>query len=207
MEQIVVRNIYCIGRNYAEHAAELGNQLAEQPLVFLKSTASLRQPGPSRMAFAEETFHHEAELVLVIGDDCELGKGPGISAVAGVGLGLDLTRREVQTELKKKGQPWTLAKSFAGSAVVGKFLAVDGLQRADYFRFQLRVNGDLRQEGDTRDMLFSIPSIIDYLNSFQALQRGDLIYTGTPAGVGPIRKGDHFNLTLLGENLALQGTL
>ena len=110
-----VRNVYCIGRNYADHARELGNEVPSAPIVFLKTTTSLRPLATGDLAYDGETFHHEAELVVLVGQDIKLGEKGDWRAVSAVGLGLDLTRREVQNQLKAKGLPWTAAKSFAGS--------------------------------------------------------------------------------------------
>jgi 2-keto-4-pentenoate hydratase/2-oxohepta-3-ene-1,7-dioic acid hydratase in catechol pathway len=205
--QLEVSNIFCVGRNYADHAAELGNAVPAEPLIFLKSTASLRGPHDGHLAFAEEEFHHEAELVLLVETESPMGTQPGLGIIGAVSLGLDLTRRQRQAVIKQQGHPWTLAKSFAGSAVVGPFLRKSELKQFDRFQFQLLINDQLRQSGDTQQMVFSMPTIINFLNSFQDLQRGDLIFTGTPAGVGPIRKGDRFHLELVSEQLRFSGVL
>lgn len=199
--------IYCIGRNYAEHAAELNNPVPGEPVVFLKSQAALRGVSDSKLAFAGETFHHEAELVLKIGRHAALGSAGGWELVSEVALGLDLTRREVQTQLKAKGLPWTTAKSFAGSAVVTPFLPVAALKDRDAVEFSLSVNGELRQRGVTSDMLFKVPVILSFLLGLHALEPGDLIYTGTPKGVGPIKRGDAFVLSFAGLGVEHAGIL
>ncbi len=202
-----VTNIYCIGRNYRDHIQELGHDVPTEPLIFLKSTSSLRGPQPAALAFAKEEFHHEAELVLLVDQDYQLGEAPGWQAIRALSLGLDLTRRACQTQLKAAGHPWTLAKSFASSAVVGPFLDLKKIKQRDGLRFTLHVNGKLCQSGDTSIMIFSVPTLINYLSSFLALQAGDLIFTGTPSGVGPLRQGDRFQLGLEGEELAFEGIL
>lgn len=199
--------IYGIGRNYAEHAAELGNPVSEEPLVFLKSPACLRPVSHGPLAFSHEEFHHEVELVVMLGRDLELGHQGSWHDVEALTLGLDLTRRGIQQELKKKGHPWTLAKSFTGSAVVGPFMPRADVLTVDNIHFSLDVNGEPRQLGETRDMLFPVPILITYLASFNLLRRGDLIFTGTPKGVGPMRKGDRFTMMSPELKLNITGVL
>ncbi len=189
-----VRNVYCIGRNYADHAAELNNPIPDDPVLFLKSTASLRAPSSGALAHGDESFHHEAELVLLVGRHVPMGRDVSWEVVDGLALGLDLTRREVQTRLKGKGLPWTIAKSFAGAAVVTDFLRPQAFADLDAVTFSFSINGEARQAGDTRQMLFKVPRILSFLASMQDLHPGDLVYTGTPAGVGPMRRGDRFVL-------------
>ncbi len=193
-----VPTIYGIGRNYPEHVKELGNKAPDgEPVLFLKAPASLRPLGSGTLAFPGETFHHEAELVLRIGQTVPVGtKTEGWTVVDALGLGLDLTRREKQSELKAKGLPWALAKSFAGSAVVSPLIRLTDCNERQTFRFKLIVNDQLRQSGDTSQMIFDVPTIIDFLASFNTLLPGDLIFTGTPSGVGPISSGDKFTLEL-----------
>lgn len=185
-----MNSIYCIGRNYVKHAQELGNEVPQSPVVFLKAWSSLRGLNENLLAFSTETFHHEIELVLKMKRDLDLGAVVTATDIEGIALGLDLTRRDVQTELKSKGLPWTLAKSFAGSAVLGHLRPFE--ERT--YHFSLKVNGDLRQSGDSSLMLFPLLTLATYLNSFSPLKKGDLIFTGTPEGVGPLRKGDRFEL-------------
>ena len=192
-----VSTIYCIGRNYADHAKELGNQVpTSEPVVFLKSRACLRGLESEPMAFAQTAFHHEVELVLYIGRDTFLGETLGWSAVSAIALGIDVTRRETQSELKTKGLPWTTAKSFAGSAIVGPFIPKSEFEGCEHFNFNLAVNDHIKQQGNTKMMLFDVPKILTFLASFNCLLHGDLIFTGTPAGVGPIGIGDRFTMTI-----------
>jgi 2-keto-4-pentenoate hydratase/2-oxohepta-3-ene-1,7-dioic acid hydratase in catechol pathway len=194
--------IYCIGRNYVKHAQELGHEVPSSPVVFLKSWASLRGVHDSDLAWSQEVFHHEVELVLKIARDLKRGDKVRAEDISEIGLGLDLTRREVQNELKAQGLPWTLAKSFAGSAVLGKMRPFEDRP----YRFELKVQGLSRQIGDSTKMIFPFLSLCNFINSFSPLRKGDLIFTGTPEGVGPIRKGDDFEFYLDGE-LSDQGTL
>lgn len=202
-----IGSIYCIGRNYAEHAAELGNSVPEDPIVFLKSTSSLRVPEHGPLAFPNEQFHHEIELVVKIASDLPLGHQGTWHDVEALTLGIDLTRRQTQNELKKNGHPWTLAKSFAGSAIIGTFVPNLKQLNRENLHFTLTVNGDLRQQGETRDMIFSVPQLITYLCSFNLLKKGDVIFTGTPKGVGPIKKGDRFEMTSPDLNVQFKGEL
>jgi 2-keto-4-pentenoate hydratase/2-oxohepta-3-ene-1,7-dioic acid hydratase in catechol pathway len=190
--------IWCIGRNYAAHAKELGNEVPDEPVIFLKAEACRRGLAPEPVAFPDEAFHHELELVLHIGAAAPLGSDPGWAAVRGVSLGLDLTRRQVQSTCKAKGVPWTRAKSFAGSAVVGPEVPLAEVGDPDALAFHLDVDGERRQVGRIADALFDVPSILRHLTQLAPLTPGDLVFTGTPHGVGPIRVGQRFELTLVG---------
>jgi 2-keto-4-pentenoate hydratase/2-oxohepta-3-ene-1,7-dioic acid hydratase in catechol pathway len=195
--EIQPKTIYGIGRNYGEHAKELNNPVPEEPVVFLKAPLALRPLAAGPLAFADETFHHEAEMVLLIDKFIPMNSRPTENDVAAVGLGLDLTRRDVQTKLKAKGLPWTTAKSFAGAALVSEFLPRASFGALGNLSFTLTINGELRQTGHTKDMLFTVPTILAFLTTLGPLQAGDLIFTGTPAGVGPIKCGDEFVLEWL----------
>jgi 2-keto-4-pentenoate hydratase/2-oxohepta-3-ene-1,7-dioic acid hydratase in catechol pathway len=202
-DKVEVRNIFCIGRNYVEHALELDNPVPkEEPVIFLKSSSALSpwSPSTASMAFSDEVFHHEIEVVLLVGEHVPLGSlsaGNETSCVQGVGLGLDLTRRGKQSELKQKGLPWTLAKSFAGAARVTPLAPIADAGDLRELSFELEVNGEVKQTGHCKQMIFNIPSQLRYLNSFLPLSPGDLIFTGTPAGVGPLRKGDSMRMRFL----------
>jgi 2-keto-4-pentenoate hydratase/2-oxohepta-3-ene-1,7-dioic acid hydratase in catechol pathway len=201
------QTIYGIGRNYADHAKELNNPVPAQPVVFMKAPASLRALDQGPLAFPGEVFHHEAELVLLIDKLIPMGSLPTEDDVAAITLGLDLTRREVQAKLKEKGLPWTTAKSFAGSALIADFESRELVGALSSLGFTLTVNGELRQTGWTKDMLFTVPAILKFLTSLAPLLPGDIIYTGTPAGVGPIKKGDVFELAYCGRNKSFKGCL
>jgi 2-keto-4-pentenoate hydratase/2-oxohepta-3-ene-1,7-dioic acid hydratase in catechol pathway len=203
-DSIKYQSIYCIGRNYKAHILELGNQVTDVPVVFLKSNSSLRG-AKGDLAFSEEVFHHEAELIVKIGDFVPMGSAPGLKAAKELSLGLDLTRRDIQSKLKEKGLPWTLAKSFKGSAVIGPWIPVP--PDLNSLEFTLHVGGDLKQTGHTSLMIFSFDQIINYLSSFQDLVPGDLIFTGTPEGVGPIRVGDSFVLSIKSLGYEFHGEL
>jgi 2-keto-4-pentenoate hydratase/2-oxohepta-3-ene-1,7-dioic acid hydratase in catechol pathway len=193
--RVPVGTVYAIGRNYAAHARELGNAVPEDPVVFLKARTAVRGLGPAPLAF-DESFHHEVELVLLVGQAVPLGAKAGWADVSAVALGLDLTRREVQNRCKEKGLPWVPAKSFAGSAVVGPFVPLSEIGDPERISFSLEVDGALRQEGALDHMLFPVPVLLSHLASLAPLEAGDLVFTGTPEGVGPIRRGDPFRMTL-----------
>jgi len=178
-----VSTVFCIGRNYAAHAAELGNAMEEEPVVFLKPAAALLQGGqPLQLPAFSQDVHYECELLA-------------LQYVAGYGIGLDLTARDVQTEVKAKGLPWTKAKGFRGAACVSAFVPAGELDPLAA-RFTLQVNGQLRQQGDTTLMRFSVPYIVSYLSQVYGLRAGDVIFTGTPEGVGQLHAGDVLQLDL-----------
>ncbi|WP_042122268.1 fumarylacetoacetate hydrolase family protein [Paenibacillus senegalensis] len=200
-----IKNVYCVGRNYRQHAAELGNDVPEEPMFFLKpGHALLPMDGRTLELPANRgDIHYEAELVLHIRRPYE----PGIRAndmIDSIALGLDLTLREVQTALKRKGHPWLAAKGFKGSAPIGDFKPYPGLDKLRTTLFQLRKNGITVQSGQSSEMIFDIQQIIDYCGKHYGLDADDLIYTGTPAGVGALADGDL--LELFWDN-ALSGTL
>ncbi len=200
-------NIYCVGRNYVEHAMELQNEVPTEPVIFLKAPSSLRMLSEGPLAFPDESFHHEIELVLLVGQALKLGSTADLSAIHGISLGLDLTRRGVQDQLKKKGLPWTIAKSFAGAAIVHPFQEAKPELLRQNLSFRLDINGESRQEGSSSHMIFGFPAILNYLLQHQALFPGDIIYTGTPAGVGPMKKGDRIHVQSRELGIDAKGTL
>lgn len=190
-----IRKIFCIGRNYAKHAKELGNSVPEHPVVFMKSSNALSDSDIIQLPTHGSDCQHEAELVVLIG---KTGKHISVenapSYIAGFGLGLDLTLRDVQTNLKSKGLPWELAKAFDGSAPLGPFVtSVPNLHNLSVI---CKVNGEIRQNGFTGDMIFSIPYLIHFLSGIFTLTSGDIIFTGTPDGVGPLIKGDQVEVII-----------
>lgn len=185
------RRIFCIGRNYAAHARELGNPLPVEPVVFMKPPSAIVPVG-ARLALprGRGAVHHECEVVLQVGRDCaELEPSTALEAIAGVTLGLDLTLRDEQERLKKAGQPWELAKGFDHGAPLGELVPRAGIDLA-HLKFECRVEGALRQQGDTADLLFPCAVIVAFLSRRWRLLAGDLIFTGTPSGVGPLEPGD-----------------
>jgi len=184
--------IICIGRNYAEHAKELNNPVPASPVFFMKpDTALLKNGEPFYIPDFSNDVHHELEVVLKIS---KAGKHID-EAFAGnyfdeIGLGIDFTARDLQETAKSKGLPWEIAKAFDGSAPIGKFVSKTTLTDLSAITFHLEVNGTVRQQGNTADLLFSFDRIIAYVSQFVTLKTGDLVFTGTPAGVAAIAIGD-----------------
>lgn len=201
------RTVYGIGRNYREHAAELRNDVPSEPIVFLKHLSSLRPLSGGPLAYPGEVFHHEAEVVVLVGKNLAMGQKASWHDISAIGLGLDLTRREAQAALKAQGLPWTKAKAFDGAAPISTFIPRQAFPKLDDIEFTLHVGHELRQKGSTKDMLFSVESILGHLLSFTSLYEGDLIFTGTPSGVGPIKHGDSFKLAFTDLGLEFEGCL
>ena len=183
--------IICIGRNYIDHAKELNNPVPSKPVVFMKpSSALLVNNKPFYYPEFTKDLHHEIEVVLKV---CKNGRHVQPEFASGyydqVGLGIDFTARDLQSDCKAKGHPWEIAKGFDGSAVLGPFLPIEQVNRSAV-EFHLEKNGEKVQEGNTKDLIFSFEEVIVYVSKFFKLQVGDLIYTGTPAGVGPVKVGD-----------------
>jgi 2-keto-4-pentenoate hydratase/2-oxohepta-3-ene-1,7-dioic acid hydratase in catechol pathway len=181
--------IICIGRNYAEHAKELNNAVSASPVVFLKPKSSLLQGTTFYYPEFTKDLHYECEVVVKI---CKNGKHIkekfANNYYQQITVGIDFTARDLQQQQKEKGLPWEIAKAFDGSAVVGKFIDIPADVQA--INFSLHKNNLLVQEGHTKDMLFTIDHIIAYVSQFFSLHTGDLIFTGTPVGVGPVAIGD-----------------
>lgn len=174
--------IWCVGRNYAAHAKELGNAVPAEPVIFLKPRSSLLlDGGVLPLPNDSSRVDHEVELVVGLGK----GKAPVYA------VGIDFTARDIQERLKKQGLPWTLAKARRGFAAVGPF-APAALPQT----LTLKVNGQARQQGSTADMLFDVPKLLSYLDETFGLSEGDLIFTGTPPGVGPVQAGDRLEAAL-----------
>lgn len=194
--------IICIGRNYAEHAKELKNEVPTSPLVFMKpSTALLTDGKPFYHPDFSSNIHYELEIVLKISKNGKaIQQEFAASYYEEVGLGIDFTARDLQDTLKSKGSPWELAKAFDHSACVGAFTPKSALDMSA-LHFQLLKNGHVVQNGDTSDLIFSFDYIISYVSKFITLQKGDLIFTGTPAGVGKIEIGDQYIGVLEGNEV------
>lgn len=189
---IVVSNIYCVATNYVAHAVEMNSSVSEAPLFFMKPTTAIVPPGQDiELPSWSQNVHHEVEVVIVIGKDgVNVPREAALSYIAGYGIGLDVTARDVQGELKKAGRPWTLSKGYRGSGVVSDFVSADKIADPANIDFSLEINGETRQKGNTSRLVFGIAEIIEYVSQHFGLQAGDLIYTGTPEGVGPLQHGD-----------------
>lgn len=184
--------IICIGRNYVDHAKELNNPVPSQPLVFMKpSSALLVNDKPLYYPAFTEDLHYEVEVVLKIGKNGRHVQPEFASKYyTQVGLGIDFTARDVQARCKAKGHPWEIAKAFDNSAVLSPFVDIAEVMDSQAIEFRLDKNGETVQKGNTKDMIFSFEDIIVYVSTFFKLHQGDMIYTGTPAGVGPVQIGD-----------------
>ena len=195
-----VARIFCIGRNYAAHAIEMGMDTREQPFYFTKFADSL-VPGGGSIPYPPLTadLHYEGELVLAIGKPgaC-IPVAQALDYIFGYAAGLDMTRRDRQAEARDRGRPWDLGKNFSFSAPLGPIRTVEDAGHLSAGSIRLSVNGNLRQDGDVADMIWNPAEIIAYLSGFERLVPGDLIYTGTPAGVGAVVVGDRIDLVIEG---------
>ncbi|HMP29572.1 MAG TPA: fumarylacetoacetate hydrolase family protein [Saprospiraceae bacterium] len=186
--------IICIGRNFVDHAKELNNPVPKNPMIFMKpATALLIDNKPFYYPSFSNNIHYEVEILVKISKN-----GKHIEPTFAeqyyeeIGLGIDFTARDLQDDLKSKGHPWEIAKAFDHSAVVSHFIKVNDLENRANINFQLYQNEILVQNGYSKDMIFSINELIVYISKYFTLQKGDIIFTGTPAGVGKIEIGDHF---------------
>lgn len=195
--------IICIGRNYVEHAKELNNPVPKRPVIFMKpDTALLQKNNPFFYPEFSKDIHYETELVLKI---CKNGRHIeerfAYKYYNEIGIGIDFTARDIQAECKAKGLPWEIAKAFDQAAPLGKFLPVSKFPDLNNINFSLKINDEIRQEGNSTDMIFSFDQIIAYISKFITLRTGDLIFTGTPEGVGPTKIDDHFEAYIENEKL------
>lgn len=197
-QTLPVGKVVCVGRNYAEHARELNNPVPSEPVLFIKpSTAlvSLEQPVSIPLQFG--ACHFETEMAVLIGDgltSCNEQQAAG--AIAGVGVALDLTLRELQSALKEKSLPWEKAKAFDGACPISAFVSLQNINDFHTQQIQLRQNGGLQQDGNSADMLMPVLPLLVYISQFFTLSPGDIVLTGTPAGVGPLAVGDHLEISL-----------
>lgn len=200
-EKIELGTMYCIGRNYAKHALEMGATVPEDPIVFLKPPAAyLPDGGEIQLPSYSNEVHHEVELVVVIGKEA---RGtivePVENYIAGYGVGIDLTLRDVQAKCKANGHPWAVAKGFVTSAPISKIVPAGEVGSSDtIFNLELKVNGELRQAGSTDYMERSVETLVKYLAEVFTLQPGDIIFTGTPEGVAEVKSGDTVTAELKG---------
>ncbi len=183
--------IICIGRNYAEHAKEMKSDVPTEPVYFMKPDTSLLKEGDFYIPDFTKDLHHEIELVLKISK-----AGKSIEEQFAhkyydeIGLGIDFTARDIQMKCKEKGLPWEKAKAFDNSAPIGDFVKKEELGDLKNINFELKINDGSRQIGNSKDLIFSFDKVISYVSQFVTLKTGDLIYTGTPEGVGPVKIGD-----------------
>lgn len=184
--------LVCIGRNYAKHAAELGNAVPTSPMIFLKPASALIPSGADIVIpAASSDVHHEVELVCLIGTaGSHIARDEALNHVAGYAVGLDMTARDIQLKAKEKGHPWSVAKGYDTFAPLGDFVPAEEIQDPQDLNIRLEINGEVRQDGHTGDMIFPVAELIAYASTIFTLMPGDLLFTGTPEGVGPVGPGD-----------------
>lgn len=201
---LVPNKILCIGRNYAEHVREMGDvaELPEEPVVFLKPASALVATGGAVVVPPQSNdVHHEVELVAVIGlGGRDIAEERALEHVTAYALGLDMTARDLQQRAKQNRAPWSVAKGFDTFAPLGPLTDAVEIPDPQALRLRLTVNDEVRQEGATRDMIFSVAFLVSYLSRIFTLEPGDLIFTGTPEGVGPVRAGDVLEATATGPD-------
>lgn len=195
--------IICIGRNYAEHAKEMKAETPTEPVFFMKpESAVVRNGDPFFYPDFSKEVHHEVEIILRV---CKNGKNVqrkfAHTYFDAIAIGIDFTARDLQAQCKAKGLPWEKAKAFDGSAPMGEFMPLSHFKDINNLHFRLDINGKTIQQGTTADMIFSYDAIIEYVSRFITLKMGDLIYTGTPVGVGPVNIGDKMEGFIEGEKL------
>lgn len=193
--------VVCVGRNYAEHAAELNNPVPDQPLLFMKpATAVVPVTSPIHLPAGQGAVHYEAELAILIGRPLTRADEPTArSAIAGIGLALDLTLRDLQAQLKAKGHPWERAKAFDGACPLSSFVPLQGDDDLEALSFSLSIDGETRQRGHTGDMITPVLALLAHISQTFTLQPGDVVLTGTPAGVGTLHSGQQLALELDGR--------
>ena len=195
-----VRRVYCIGRNYAAHAIEMGHDPdREPPFFFQKNPDNLDASGEFPYPVKTSDVHHEAEMLVALkSGGTNIPVSEALDHVFGYGLSLDMTRRDLQGQAKKMGRPWEIGKAFERSAPVGPIFTVQEVGHLDEGPVVLRVNGEVRQEGDLNQLIWKVPEMISYLSDYFELAAGDVILSGTPSGVGPVAVGDTMELSIKG---------
>ncbi|MBF8222909.1 MULTISPECIES: fumarylacetoacetate hydrolase family protein [Halomonadaceae] len=192
--------IVCVGRNYVDHAKELDNPVPSEPLLFIKpSTSAVALDEPIDAPFSRGEVHFETELALLIGETLtDATASEAERGVAGIGLALDLTLRDVQTRLKEQGHPWEIAKAFDGACPLSNFLRLERVPNWSALAFSLDIDGERRQSGEGADMIFPVATLLAEISRHFTLEPGDVVITGTPAGVGELPKGSELHFTLTG---------
>lgn len=198
-EDVTVGTMYCIGQNYAKHAAEMGSSVSETPMVFIKPPAAYI-PNGGKVILPEfsKLVHYELELVVLIGKDCyKIEEADAYKYIAGYAVGIDVTLRDIQKQAKDAGKPWSVAKGFYTSAPISEFISQENFgNNIPYFDLTLRLNGNVMQSGNTSEMERSVAQLTKYIAGVFTLRKGDVIFTGTPEGVGAIKKGDKIEAEL-----------
>jgi 2-keto-4-pentenoate hydratase/2-oxohepta-3-ene-1,7-dioic acid hydratase in catechol pathway len=205
LSELTIGSVYCIGRNYRKHALELGNSIPDAPLVFLKPASSIiGSGGIINLPAQSHEIHHEVELVIAIGHKCrDISPEDAQRYIAGLGVGIDVTARDIQQQAKKDGHPWSVAKGFDTFAPVSSFTQLRDEIDLSALQLSLHVNDEMRQKGNTGEMIFGIDEIIAYLSSIFTLHPGDLVFTGTPEEVSEIQEKDTIRAELTGKQVQL----
>lgn len=195
--------IFAIGRNYAEHIKELNNERPDEPVIFTKpDTAILKNNAPFYYPDFSKDIHHEVEILLKVDKEGKnIEEKFAHKYYQEIGIGIDFTARDLQQKAKEKGLPWDIAKGFNGSAPISDFIPLSSIADLQNLNFSLKVNGELKQQGNTSLMLFNFNYIISYLSKFFTLKKGDIIFTGTPKGVGPVKIGDKLECFIEDKNM------
>lgn len=191
--------VVCVGRNYAEHALELNNPIPSEPLLFIKpATAVVPMTGELQLPIGRGAVHYETEIALLIGQRLSgtVTAEAAEEAIAGIGLALDLTLRELQDQLKAKGHPWERAKAFDGACPLSAFVPCAQAPALNALPLELKINGELRQQGNSAAMLMPIITLLQHIAEIFTLEPGDVVITGTPAGVGTLNNGDRLELAI-----------
>ncbi len=193
-----VRNIYCIGRNYAQHAREMGSPIPKIPLVFLKPSGTICFDGDTiHLPPQSNDVHFEAEIVVAISKSGKnISHGSAMEHIGGYGVGIDFTARDIQAIAKRQGHPWSIAKGFDGFAPISEMIPSNKIEDPNNLDLKLFQNGFVKQHGNSSEMIFPIPNLINFLSQIFTLHPGDLIFTGTPEGVGPVKSGDKLEVLL-----------
>jgi 2-keto-4-pentenoate hydratase/2-oxohepta-3-ene-1,7-dioic acid hydratase in catechol pathway len=193
-----IGKVVCVGRNYVEHARELNNPVPSEPVLFIKpNTALVNLEQSVSIPLQFGSCHFEAEMAVLIGESLtRCNEQQAVNAIAGVGVALDLTLRDLQSALKEKSLPWEKAKAFDGACPMSAFVSMQNINELQSQQIQLRQNGELRQDGNSEDMLTPVVPLLVYISQFFTLSPGDIVLTGTPAGVGPLAVGDSLEISL-----------
>jgi acylpyruvate hydrolase len=207
-KDFTVGKIVCVGRNYSEHAKELGNEVLDKPVLFLKPSSAIIYSGDNIIHpdFSNE-MHHEVELVLLIGRKISKANlQEAENAIIGYGVGLDMTLRDIQNEARKKGNPWTISKCFDTSAIISDFVLKEDYKLTFDEEIALYINGVVKQKDQLNKMILNPSQIVEYISSLMILEEGDLVFTGTPKGVSKVNRGDKLKAQI-NDNISLECTV
>jgi 2-keto-4-pentenoate hydratase/2-oxohepta-3-ene-1,7-dioic acid hydratase in catechol pathway len=201
-EKTIPGTCFCVGQNYAKHAAEMGSNVSKDPVIFFKPSQALVASGSSIVLPSySQNVHHEVELCVMIGKNAvDVEEVQANDYIAGYGIGIDLTLRDLQQQAKEKGKPWGTAKGFRDSAPISQFIPVDELE-GNIFDLELKINNETRQKGSTSEMSRTVEQLVSYLSKIFTLKKGDVIFTGTPDGVGQVKVGDIAEAYLDGKKM------